>query len=373
MTVEMPNIDVSFKQKAGTLVDRSERGYAILIIRDDTVKTFDYKEYDIVTDVEEADYTPANYQYINDIFAFAPYKACIVRIDATAGEGETAPTIADALNIISQNVATGWITVGNGSADDFTALSSWITTKATMEKRTYKAVVFNVTTTPDEKHVVNFVNDHVTFSDATRGEVEGVHYCPSLIGILAKCNISKGCNYFKCTNLSKVTEVADRNAALGVGKFILINDGANVRIARGINSLITTNGTTITEDMKEIEVVEAMDLMQDDISTTFKEDYLGGGYKNRYDEQILFISAVNGYYKELAADGTDVLDGEYDNRADIDVESQRQAWIAAGTSEAKDWTDLQVRHNTFKRSVFVISSVKVLQSMVDLKFTSNLV
>ncbi|EHI98043.1 hypothetical protein CDLVIII_1344 [Clostridium sp. DL-VIII] len=372
MTVEMPNIDVSFKQKANSLVDRSERGYAILIIRDDTVKTFDYREYDIITDVKENDYSSSNYQYINDIFAFAPYKVCIVRIDATAEEGETAPTIADALNIVSQNVATGWITIGNGSADDFTTLSSWIKTKATMEKRTYKAVVFNVTIAPDEKHVVNFVNDHVTFSDTTRGEVEGVHYCPSLIGILAKCNISQGCNYFKCTNLSKVTEVDDRNAALGAGKFILINDGANVRIARGINSLITTNGTTITEDMKEIEVVEAMDLMQDDISTTFKEDYLGGGYKNKYDNQILFISAVNGYFKELSAEGTDVLDGEYDNKSDIDVEAQRAAWIAAGTSEASGWTDLQVRKNTFKRSLFLTANAKVLQSMVDLKFAINL-
>ncbi|NOW07856.1 phage tail sheath C-terminal domain-containing protein [Clostridium beijerinckii] len=372
MTVEMPNIDVSFKQKANSLVDRSERGYAILIIRDDTVKTFDYKEYDIITDVKEADYTEANYKYIEDIFTFAPYKVCIVRINATTEEGVTAPTITDALNVISQNVATGWITIGNGSAEDFTTLSGWIKTKSTMEKKTYKAVVFNVTTAPDEKHIVNFVNQHVTFSDTTRGEVEGVHYCPSLIGILSKCNISQGCNYFKCTNLSKVTEVEDRNEALGAGKFILINDGAYVRIARGINSLITTNGATITEDMKEIEVVEAMDLMQDDISTTFKEDYLGGGYKNKYDNQILFISAVNGYFKELSADGTDVLDGEYDNRADIDVERQRQAWIDNGTSEAKDWTDLQVRRSTFKRSLFLTANVKVLQSMVDLKFAINL-
>lgn len=367
MTVKMPNMDVSFTQKASSLVERSERGYAILIIRDDTVKTFDYKEDDVITDVKETNYTTDNYQYIKDIFTFAPYKVCIVRIDSTA------PTITDALNIISQKVKTGWITVGNGSADDFSTLASWTKTKATMEKKTYKSVVFNATTAPDEKHVVNFVNEYVTFSDATRGKVEGVHYCPSLIGILAKCNITKGCNYFKCTNLSEVSEVDDRNAALGAGKFILINDGANVRIARGINSMTTTNGTTATDDMKEIEVVEAMDLMQDDISTTFKEDYLGGGYKNKYDNQVLFISAVNGYFKKLSANGTDVLDGEYENKSDINVEAQRAAWIEAGTSEASSWTDIQVKQKTFKRSMFLKGNVKILQSMVDLDFGINLV
>jgi hypothetical protein len=373
MTVKMPNMDVSFTQKASSLVDRSERGYAILIVRDDTIKTFDYKEYDLITDVKETDYTTANYQYIKDVFTFAPYKVCIVRIDATASEGGTVPTIADALNIVSQKVKTGWITIGNGSSDDFATLASWIKTKATMEKKTYKSVVFNATTAPDEKHVVNFVNEYVTFSDTTRGKVGGVHYCPSLIGILAKCNITKGCNYFKCTNLSEVSEVDDRNTALGAGKFILINDGSDVRIARGINSMTTTNGTTATDDMKEIEVVEAMDLMQDDISTTFKEDYLGGGYKNKYDHQVLFISAVNGYFKKLSANGTDVLDEEYDNKSDINVEAQRAAWIEAGTSEASSWTDIQVKQKTFKRSMFLKGNVKILQSMVDLNFAINLV
>lgn len=372
MTVAMPNIDVSFKQKANSLVDRSERGNAILIVRDDTLKTFDYKEYDLVTDVKSTDYSAANYQYIQDIFTFAPYKVCVVRIDATAKEGGKAPTMNDALNIVIENVKTGWITVGGGTNSDFETLTSWIKSQTANNKKTYKAVVYNATTAPDEKQVVNFANESVTFADATRGKTTGLDYCPSLIGILAKCNVKQGCNYFKCTNLSNVTEVADRNSALGSGKFILINDGPDVRIARGINSLTTTNGTTSTEDMKEIEVVEAMNLMQDDISTTFKEDYLGGGYKNKYDNQILFISAVNGYFKELEADVTDVLDSEFNNKSDIDVEAQRDAWVSSGKAEASSWTDLQVKHNTFKRSMFLTANAKILQSMVDLHFDINL-
>lgn len=364
MTVTMPNIDVSFSQKAASLPERSERGYAILIVKDDTSAMFNYKEYSDITeiDTDKELYTEGNLQYLKDIFTFAPYKACVVKIGNTA-------TISDALKIVIENVKTGWITMADGETEDFTTLSSWIKSQVA-NKKTYKAVVYNVTS-PDEKHIVNFVNTKITFSDS-RGEQTGEKYCPSLIGILAKCNITQGCNNFRCTNLSKVSEVDDRNEALGAGKFILINDGADVRIARGINSLTTTNGKSATEDMKEIEVVEAMDLMQDDISTTFKEDYLGGGYKNKYDNQILFISAVNGYFKKLSANGTDVLDEEYENKSDINVEKQREAWIEAGTNEAKDWTDIQVRKNTFKRSLFINANVKILQSMVDLDFAINL-
>lgn len=365
MAITMPSIDVIFKQLATSAITRSERGYAILIVRDDTNKTFDYKEYNLITDVDEDDYIATNYQYIKDIFAFAPYKVCIVRIDATA-EGGTAPTIADALSIVLENVKTGWITVADGTDIDFTTLSSWIKSQVN-NKKTYKAVIYNATTAPDEKHIVNFVNEYVTFSDS-RGKVTGLSYLPSLIGILAVCNITRGCTYYACSNLSKVTEVADNDVALGQGKFVLFNDGDTVRIANGVNSMTTTNGTTATEDMKFIENVEAMDLIMDDITITF-HDYIGN-YKNKYDNQMILISAINSYFRNLA--GEDVLDSEYNNVADIDIEAQRAAWIAAGKTEASNWSDTVVRKTSYKRSVYLESSIKILGSMTDLKFTISL-
>lgn len=361
MTVTAPVIDVNFKQLASTAVERSERGYAILIVRDDTATT-SYIEYDEITDVSPSDYTTANYQYIEDIFAFAPYKVCVVRIESTD------TVISDALKIIEQNVKTGWIGIADGTSADFTTLQSWIATQDDTNKETYKAVVFQATTAPDNMHIANFANDYVTFSDS-RGKVSGLEYCPSLIGIFAKCNISQGSNYFKCSNLASVTEVADNNAALAAGKLVLVNDGGYVRILRGINSMTTTNGSAKTEDMKEIEVVEAMDLMLDDIRTTFKNDYLGQ-YKNKYDNQVLFISAVNTYFKALADE--DVLDDEYSNVATINVEAQRQAWIGAGNSAASSWTDAQVKQNAFKKSLFLTANAKILESMVDLNFAINL-
>ncbi len=359
MTVAMPAIDIIFNQLATSLITRSERGYAIMVIRDDTNKTFDYKEYSLLTDVDKADYSATNYQYIKDIFTFAPYKVCIVRIDATVD------TISQALTILEGNVKTGWITIADGTTEDFATLASWTKSKEGLKKY-YKSVCYKAATT-DCKHIVNLYNDSVTFND-TRGLQAGEKYCPSLIGILAVCNITRSATNYKCSNLSKVVAVTDSNVAVGGGKFILINDVDTVKIAVGVNSLSTTNGSTLTEDMKYIDFVEAMDLIYDDIFTTFK-DYQGS-YKNKYDNQVLFISAVNGYFKTLA--NNDVLDSEYTNVASVDIEAQRAAWIAVGKTEASTWKDAKVKNSTFKRSVFLAGDIKILEAMENLMFDISL-
>lgn len=359
MTVTAPNINVTFKQLASTAVARSQNGYAILIIKDDT-ETTDYVEYSEITDVTASDYTTENYKYIEDIFVSSPYMVCIVRIPTTG-------TISDALTIVKENVNEGWITIADGTSADFTTLQSWITTM-NANGMYYDAIVYKATTAPNSKYITNLTNDFVYFSD-NRDKQSGLTYLPTLIGIFAKCGIDTGVDYYKCTNLSKVTEVASNSISLANGELVLVNDGSYVRILRGINSLTTTNGSALTEDMKEILVVQVMQQMQQDISTTFKTDYLSK-YKNKYDNQVLFLSAINSYFKTL--EGEDILDDEYDNVASIDIDAQRNAWISAGKSEASTWTDAQVKQNTYKRSLFLTANVKILQSMVDLDFTINL-
>lgn len=360
MAITMPNIDITFKQKATSLIERSERGIAILILKNDITESVPiYKEYTSITDLstDKALYTEENYKYINDVLSFVINKVIVINED----------TIADSLAKVESYATTGWITIAGGTQEDFTTLNTWVKSENANKNKTYKCVSYK-TTGADSMHVVNFVNDKVTFADS-RGEVTGEHYCPSLIGILASCNITRGCTYYKCSNLSKITEVADRNVALGAGNFILINDGDYVRIGQGINSMTTTNGTTLTEDMRFIETVECMDMIEDDIRSTFKTDYLGN-YKNKLDNQMLLISAINGYFKNLA--NTDILDEEYENKAEIDVETQRDAWISTGKAEASTWIDAKVKQMAFKRSVFLNANIKIIGSMTNLAFTINL-
>lgn len=359
--IKLPSIEVTFRQLAGSLIERSKLGIAILVIKDDTDKTFSYKEYATITAAEKdsALYSEANMQYIRDMFGFALNKVCIIRVDADG-------TTAAALEIIERNIKTGWVTIADGEALDFSTLASWVKSME-LAGATYKAVTYKAAA-PDCKHVVNFYNDTVTFAD-TRGQQSGAAYCPSLAGILASCNVKRGATYFKCANLKRVEEVASSDTAVGNGQFVLINDVDTVKIALGINSLTTTNGKTLTEDMKYIDTVEAMDLISDDISNVFKNEYLGS-YKNNYNNQVLLISATNTYFKQLASDG--ILDNRYTNRVDVDVEAQRTAWVGTGKAEAETWDEQTVKNMAFKRTVFLAADIKISGAMENLKFSVNL-
>lgn len=364
MAITMPQIDITFRQQASSLIARSERGIAILIIKDDTNKEFTHKQYSDLTALEadKALYTAENYNAIYDMLLFAPYQSHVFRYGSDGN-------LTDALAEISRTVKTGWITMAGQTQTEADGLVSWIKTQEAKAK-SYKAVVYKPSTAPDNMHIVNFVNETVTFNDTTRGEngvAGGITYLPSLISIFAVCNITRGCTNYHCSNLSFVEEVDDNDEAVGAGKFVLYNDEDNyVRIGQGINSMTTTDGLNKTDDMKFIETVEAMDMIRDDITKTFRSDYLGN-YRNSRDNQMLFIAAINnGYFYELAKQN--VLDSNYNNAATIDITAQRQAWLASGKSEAASWDDDTVKAMSFKRDVYLAGDIKILGSMTNLYF-----
>lgn len=355
MAITLPSIEINFKQLASTFIERSTRGIVILLIKDDTNVTFNSKVYTDLNSLiaDEELYTATNYQYITDALTFAVSKVVVVRVATT-------DTISDALAIVPTITSTGWITYV-GETADYTTITSWIKAKETA-KETFKAVVFNATA-PDCRHIVNFGNTNITFNDV-RGQQTGEKYLPSLAGILASCNVEKGSTYFKCTNLTSVVEAADNNVAINSGKFILINDINSVpKVGLGINSL-TTFDTTNPEDFAYIDIVEAMDLIVDDIRATFKNNFLGQ-YKNNIDNQILFISAVNTYLTELSK--SNILDSNYRNYTDIDVIAQRDA-LTSIKPEAVAWDDIKVKNTSFRRMVFLMGDIKILASMENLKF-----
>lgn len=356
--ITLPTIEIIFKQLASNFIKRSARGIAILIVKDDTDTTFSTKEYKSITELanDTALYTATNYQYVADVLNFAVNKVIVVRIDTTK-------TMTDALAIVESAVKTGWVTTVGVEAD-YTTIINWIRAKETAGG-TYKAIVYNVTS-PDCKHIVNFVNTSVIFTDA-RADETGDKYLPSLLGILASCNVEKGSTYFVCNNLKSVIEVADNDAAVNLGQFILINDFDQVKVGLGVNSLTTFTGNNV-EDMRYIDTVETMDLINDDIRNTFKTDYIGK-YKNNYDNQVLFISAVNTYFNSLAKE--EVLDINYKNYADVDVATQRAAW-ALTKLEAETWDDVKVRNTPYKRNVNLSGDIKILGAMENLKFNISM-
>ena len=73
-------------------------------------------------------------------------------------------------------------------------------------------------------------------------------------------------------------------------------------------------------------------MMRDDITSVFRETYLGN-YRNSRDNQIMLVASLNSsYFRQLMQQS--ILDPDYADAASIDVDAQRAAWVASGKSEA---------------------------------------
>ena len=345
----LPNINIKFSQVASTAIQRSGKGVVGLILKDATAET-NAVEYTLASQASTDDWTSANLRYIEEAFAGGCTKVVAFRVDTAVTE------ITDLLKSKKLN----WI------ASPETSLQAGIVThvkdaNATTPGRKVKAVVFSQTA--DDKHIVNFTNTKVKRKNAG-AEEDGVTYCPRLAGVLAGLPFTRSATYYVLSDIDYVTESANPDTDIDAGKFIIINDYGEPKIARAVNSL-TTLGTGENETLKSITTVEAMDLILEDITTTFKSTYIGK-YKNKLSNQMLFVSALNQYFKALAND--DILDPEFDNHAEIDVEAQRTAWIDAGKAEAADWDEITVKKNTYRTKIFLVGSVKILDAIEDLTF-----
>ncbi|MHC1723045.1 MAG: phage tail sheath C-terminal domain-containing protein [Aminipila sp.] len=353
--IGLPNVSLVFTGLGTSAVKRGSRGVACLIISDDTDKTFDFVEYTSIDDLtsnEIKKYTTTNLQYIKDVLAGIPSKLIVARRNV-------AGTLPDILAKI-KGKKLDWIGLAEAETADQTALATWIKSVDTSEKKKYKCVVYNATTT-DDIHVVNFANSDVTFIDA-RGKVTGEKFVSRLIGMLAGLPLTRSAISYSFTDLKAVTEPADLASAVNTGKFVLYNDENIVRVARGVNSLVTT-GDGVTDDFKHIMIIETQDLIYNDIITTWKDSYKGK-YKNSSDNQHLLIGAINSYFKALEKEG--LLDDSYNNLARIDVEAQRTANVPKyGADIVATWDDAKVLDMTVGTQVYIKADVKILNAMED--------
>lgn len=351
----LPQIEIIFKQKAVSAVKRSALGIVGFILKE-TAKNWTRKEYKTIADIESTDYSDENFQMVKDCFMGTPNKVVVYNV----GTG----TLSDILKLIGQE-RINWVGIGyDGSEGDTQLLISWIKSQRKSGK-TYKAVTYKGSN-PNEKGVVNFVNEKVVFVDS-RKEKQGFTYIASLLGIFAGLPITRSATTFLCSNLEDVSIIDDYDSTIDNGGLCLIKEAGDIRIARACTSLkdITQDET---EDMKDIIIIESMDLMRDDIYNTFKGWI--GKYKNKYDNQVLFFSAINAYFKQLEKE--DILDKEYDNFADVDVDAQKLAWLSVGKTEVSEWDDEKIKKTAFKKWVFMQAQIKILNAVEDFKFVINM-
>jgi hypothetical protein len=338
-------IEVIFKQRVAQLIAVGEKGVVLfahynadLAKSEDGEATYVLRDFtsSLNTGIEDEDLKAK----VTSIFDGGAVEVYLFE------HGEKLENYVDELDQIHFD----WLVSDN--ADDQTTVATYC-----IERELF-AICYN--TAKDNMSVVNFTNPKVVKTDGT--EVGALDFLPTVAGVLAGCPYSKSVSYKVFTDIQKVVMPEITKGAL-----ILYNDEDGVRFASPVNSLVTL-GTNITEDMKSITIVEGMRRLKKDIVYAFKNAYKGN-YKNSYDNQCLLICAVNAYLREL--EKLEILDPSYDNTCDVDVDTQREKWIAVGKDEAEinGMTDQEIRELSYKDFVFLLLDVKFLNAMEGLQAT----
>jgi len=342
----LPQIEINFKQRAATAIQRSSKGIVAMVVTDSNYSQNGGKhEYTSALNVTGLD--AANIKLVKQCFLGAPVKVIVIVVETAFEEA------VDILNSIEFN----WL-VCNIVADqaDIKAYAS-----EKYAAKLFGTVLYNTGAASDLRQVVDFPNTSVTLADGSTQA--GSDYIIRIAGLLAGLPFTRSATYYVLTDLKSVTEVE----TIAAGQFALINDSGDVRVARAVNSL-TTLSENITADFQKITIFEGQTLITKDIRAEFKNSYIGK-YKNKYDNQALFMSAVRvGYFRELAK--IDVFDENYYNTCDVDIAEQKAAWIASGkdADEVNAWNEIKTKLNTFKTWMYQLCDVKMLDAIEDMKF-----
>lgn len=348
----LPEINIRFETLAVSAIKRSARGIVALILKDSTVTSFDTKIYTSIDQVVKEDWTADSYDYISKTFMGTPSKVIVERIDTSALDYNIALARL-------KNKKWNYLAIPTLADAEKLNIASWIKGCRDNDKKTFKAVLPN--SISDHEGIVNFATDDIKVGEKVYDVAE---YCCRIAGILAGLPFTRSSTYFALDEVESIKESVDPNADIDAGKLILINDGSKIKIGRGVNSLTSTT-VKKSAKFKKIKIVEAIDLMRDDIRTTFEDEYVGK-INNSYDNKILFLSAINSYFKILQRE--DVLDLNFEAKAEIDTEVQRLYLEGKGVN-LDSLSEQQIKEYNTDSNVFLKASGSPLDAMEDLDFS----
>ena len=193
------------------------------------------------------------------------------------------------------------------------------------------------------------------------GAVTAAAYCARIAGILAGIPMGMSCTNAAMPELTQVTArtTEEQIEAINNGKLILVHDGLQAKIARGVNSLTTipANGN---QDWSKIKIVEGMDLITYYLRTTIETQYLGR-FPNTYDNKQLLVTAISEYFQYLEREGV-LSPGE--SHVEVDYDRQLQ-WLKSQGVETADLTRQQILEYQTASWVFIKCRGRLVDAMED--------
>ena len=377
-----PSIDISFIEKGITAITRGERGIVMLWVKD-TIPAPAVNPTVVVTesDIPEglSDVTVEQVKLAMIGYTNAPKKVLIYCM-GIAEDAEAAAIEAGYKKAMeaSETIRFDYLVIPtvetDGKGQD---IATWIKSMRGNKRKKIKAVLPNVAA--DNEGVINFTTEKsiktetVTAEDGTKTTVDIVYtaeqYCARIAGLTAGTPMTIACTYAPLPELSDCTRLTDNDTPVDKGELIIFYDGEKVKVVRGVNSFITTiDGKG--ESFKKIKIVEAMDMINDDIVKTAQDSYLGK-YANTYSNKCLLITAISSYFAQLKRD--DIVSSY---SVGLDAEAIRiylkgrglQATLDDGTiKDVDECSDEEIITADTGASVFLTGNVKILDAIEDIK------
>lgn len=356
MSLGLPEINIIFKTKGVTAVERSARGIVVCVLKDDTEGGKAFNVYKSITDVDFTHYTEVNYKLLKLIYEGTPSKVIVIRLATTAAN------YSEALTKI-KDLKWNYLTIPGIDAANVTVVSAWIKEQRETYKKTFKVVLPKCVA--DHEGIINFTTDNIQ-SSITESTHTTAQYCARIAGALAGLSLARSSTFYVLSDIISADVPTDPNERINAGELIIIYDSEKYKIGRGVNSL-TTFTTEKGEDVRKIKIVEGMDLYQDDVRGTY-EDYYVGKVINDYDNKQAFVAAIGSYHKELLGN---VLDKSYDNLAQVNITAQRQYLEGKGIDTSAMDDTAVAKANTGSK-VFISSNIKFVDAMEDLSMQVNM-
>lgn len=364
----LPKVIIDFKTKGTTAIKRSARGIVAMVVHNESTDTSAYYRISDVSDIPEEGLTDEVVDYVKKCLMGTPLRILLYTLPLDSVE-DPETSLNDVLKLLT-GIKWNYICAPNATTEEQSDLSSWVKSQRDNKRKTFKAVLANQEA--DHEGIINFCTGQIkvqsgedTDGNPTYTTYSAVQYTARIAGILAGLALDRSATYFKLTEVESVEQYEDIDSLIDAGKLLLFDeqDGDGVKIARACNSL-TTFTTDKGEDFRYIKIIEAVDMITDDIRDTFKKYYVGKVI-NDYDHKMLFITAILVYFDEIKGN---VLDR--DGRNTVDIDEQYQANYAKLHGEdIEEMTPMEIRQYNTGTNVVLDGSVKPVNAMEDLKIT----
>lgn len=344
-----PLVSVTFTELGISAITRGDKGTVALIVRDEAeLAPFTISQASQTPEKlgkETQDYIKRTFLgYVN------PPKKVIVYVLFADGR------LADALDYMAAQVFDYICGPADCTAEEAADIASWVKSQRLNNGAKFKAVLPNHPA--DNYAIVNFTGDAMT-DGATVWPTAG--YCSRIAGLLAGTPMKIAATYAPLPELSDCARFTkeESDEAVGNGELALRWDGRKVKLDRAVTSLVTTSQGML-DSFKKIKIVEIMDLIRTDITATAEDEYVGK-YANTYDNKLLLITAIRGYFMGL--EQSQLVQPGY--TVDLDVDAIEQYLMSRGANTG-EMTERQLREADTGSHVFVKVRCKILDAIEDI-------